>query len=72
MKDWNQLEEELRSLKAAGVTRERILDELEYRENANLDEDYHSFDDDLYGFDMGELEEFANCWDKVFEEELEK
>lgn len=57
------MEKDIMELKGLGVTKSDILEEIEYRDNANMEEDYQGWNDYLYGYTTDELAEMADKMD---------
>ena len=53
--------EEIRTLKSCGITLNEISEELNYRDNAS---EGMRWDDNLYEYATGELEEIEKIWEE--------
>ena len=57
------MEKDIMELKGLGVTKSDILEEIEYRDNANMEKDYQGWNDYLYGYTTDELSEMEDKMD---------
>lgn len=57
------MEKDIKELKDLGVTKADVLEEIEYREYARMEEDYQGWNDYLYGYTTDELAEMADKMD---------
>lgn len=57
------MEKDIMELKGLGVTKSDILEEIEYRDNANMEKDYQGWNDYLYGYTTDELSEIEDKMD---------